>query len=152
MDETIACVITAKKTDASKITYRTSLDSECERIYRESYKLFALNGDVTGKAKKQQAEQIKKLENALNNVESENASFKTRIDVMQKRVKKQETKVSEISDNLAGLEEALTELQKKHPEITQEDLEAIRQPLTNAINQLNGKVELILDYLKLKKT
>lgn len=36
MDETIACVITAKKTNASKITYRTSLDSECERIFKES--------------------------------------------------------------------------------------------------------------------
>ena len=50
MDETIASVITAKKTDASKITYRTSLDAECERIFKESYKLFALNGDVSGKS------------------------------------------------------------------------------------------------------
>jgi hypothetical protein len=65
MDETIACVITAKKTDASKITYRTSLDSECERIFKESYKLFALNGDVQGKTKAEQAEKIKQLEFAV---------------------------------------------------------------------------------------
>ncbi len=84
MDETIACVITGKKTDASKITYRTSLDSECERIYKESYKLFALNGDVTGKAKQEQAEKTAQLENALRQVESENAVFKFRIDNLQK--------------------------------------------------------------------
>ncbi|MCW4047664.1 MAG: hypothetical protein NWE99_08930 [Candidatus Bathyarchaeota archaeon] len=61
MDETIASVITAKKTDASKITYRTSLDAECERIFKESYKLFALNGDVSGKAKTQLAEELERL-------------------------------------------------------------------------------------------
>jgi len=61
MDETIACVITAKKTNASKITYRTSLDSECERIFKESYKQFALNGDVQGKAKTQLAEELERL-------------------------------------------------------------------------------------------
>jgi hypothetical protein len=51
MDETVASVICGKKVNVSKITYRTSLDAECERIFRESYKLFALNGDVSGKAK-----------------------------------------------------------------------------------------------------
>ena len=61
MDETIACVIVAKKTDASKITYRTSLDSECQRIFRESYKQFALNGDVSGKAKTQVVEELERL-------------------------------------------------------------------------------------------
>lgn len=84
MDETIACVITAKKTDASKITYRTSLDSECQRIFKESYKQFALNGDVLGKAKFVQAEEIERLKQALSNVESENLGFKTRIDNLQK--------------------------------------------------------------------
>jgi hypothetical protein len=44
MDERIASVITARKADPSKITYRTGLDSECERVYKESYKHFALNG------------------------------------------------------------------------------------------------------------
>jgi hypothetical protein len=84
MDETIACVITAKKTDASKITYRTSLDSECQRIFKESYKQFALNGDVQGRTKAEQAEKIAQLENALRQVESENGIFKTRIDLLQK--------------------------------------------------------------------
>ena len=86
MDETIACVITAKKTDASKITYRTSLDSECARIFKESYKLFALNGEVQGKSKAEQAKKIEELENSLRQVESENLAFKTRVSRLQKDV------------------------------------------------------------------
>jgi len=65
MDEKIASAITAKKTDASKMTYKTSLDSESERIFKESYKLMALNGDSSGKVKQEQAERISQLENAL---------------------------------------------------------------------------------------
>jgi hypothetical protein len=61
MDETIASVICAKKCYVSRITYRTSLDAECERIFKESYKLFALNGDVSGKAKAELAEELERL-------------------------------------------------------------------------------------------
>jgi integrase len=100
MDETIACVITAKKTDASKITYRTSLDSECERIYRESYKQFALNGDVSGKVKHEQTEEIERLKKALIDVEKENASLKTRIEVLQKNFESHETILTDLTERL----------------------------------------------------
>lgn len=102
MDETIACVITAKKTDASRITYRTSLDSECQRIFKESYKQFALNGDVLGKAKHEQAEEIERLKQALSHLETENSTFKTRIDLLQKEdVVKLKQRLDAIeSDNL----------------------------------------------------
>ena len=96
MDETIACVITAKKTQASKITYRTSLDSECERIFKESYKQFALNGDVSGKAKLEQAEKIALLENALRAVENENATSKFRIEQLQRNSTEQNNKIDEL--------------------------------------------------------
>jgi hypothetical protein len=86
MDETIACVITAKKTNASNITYRTSLDSECERIFKESYKQIALNGDVLSKAKLEQSQEIEKLTKALSHLETENYDFKTRIEYLQKDV------------------------------------------------------------------
>jgi predicted ribosome quality control (RQC) complex YloA/Tae2 family protein len=85
-DETIAKVITAKKTSASDITYKTSLDSECQRIFRECYKDFALNGDVSGKSKREQTERIDDLENALRQTERENAAFKTRIDLIQQEL------------------------------------------------------------------
>ena len=58
----IAKVITAKKVSASDLTYIPNLDAECLRIFRESYKAFALNGDVTGKVKREQEERIKQLE------------------------------------------------------------------------------------------
>lgn len=83
MDETVACVVTAKTVDVSKTTYRTSLDSECERVYRESYKLFALNGDVSGKTKQEQAERITQLQATLVAVEKENHVLKTRVDILQ---------------------------------------------------------------------
>jgi hypothetical protein len=82
MDETVACVVTAKTVDVSKTTYRTSLDSECERVYRESYKLFALNGDVSGKTKQEQAERITQLQATLVAVEKENHVLKTRVDML----------------------------------------------------------------------
>jgi len=84
MDERIASVITAKKTDASKMTYKTSLDSECGRVFKESYKFMALNGDASGKFKQEQAERISQLENALSHLEEENSAFKTRVDGLQK--------------------------------------------------------------------
>jgi hypothetical protein len=83
MDETVACVVTAKAVDVSKTTYRTSLDSECERVYRESYKLFASNGDVSGKTKQEQAERITQLQATLVAVEKENHVLKTRVDILQ---------------------------------------------------------------------
>jgi len=83
MDETVACVVTARTVDVSKITYRTSLDSECERVYRESYKLFTLNGNVSGKTKQEQAERIAQLEATLVALEKENHVLKTRLDILQ---------------------------------------------------------------------
>ena len=59
-----------KRQMQAKSLIRTSLDAECERIFKESYKLFALNGDVSGKAKTQLAEKIEQLE-------KENAELKT---------------------------------------------------------------------------
>jgi hypothetical protein len=58
----IAKVITAKKVSASDLTYIPNLDAECLRIFKESYKEFALNGDVTGKNKKERNERIQQLE------------------------------------------------------------------------------------------
>jgi hypothetical protein len=117
MDETVACVVTAKTVDVSKITYRTSLDSECERVYRESYKLFALNGDVSGKTKREQTEKITTLETALIALEKENLSLKTRIEVLQK--------------GLGLTEEALSDLLKPFVEkkLTEKAFEAERQDL-----------------------
>jgi hypothetical protein len=99
----IAKVITAKKVSASDLTYIPNLDAECLRIFKESYKQFALNGDITGKAKKEQTEQIKKLESALSQVESENSTFKNRIEMLQKDMKAVKNSVNEKSEKLDRL-------------------------------------------------
>lgn len=85
-DETIAKVITGKKTNASDLTYKTSLDAECERIFRECYKDFALNGDVSGKVKREQAEQIEGLENLVVELTKENKNLKTQIEVLTQKL------------------------------------------------------------------
>jgi integrase len=85
MNETVACVVTGQKTNAppSKITYRATINSECERVYRESHKFFALNGDVTGKTKQEQTEKIAQLQATVVSLEKENHVLKTRVDVLQ---------------------------------------------------------------------
>lgn len=107
-DETIAKVITAKKTSASDVTYKTSLDSECERIFRESYKEIALNGDVSGKVKREQAEKIESLESALVQLETENKNLRTRIEVLQSKLDSNESTmkkaIGDFEDRLVWLE------------------------------------------------
>lgn len=109
MDEAVASVITAKKTDASKITYRTSLDAECERIFKESYKLFALNGDVAGKTKVEQAEKIKNLETALIDSQRKITNLETTNETLRERMVKLEQRLADhnlsIDKKLAALEE-----------------------------------------------
>jgi integrase len=100
MDEIIASVITAKKTNASKMTYRTSLDSECERIFKECYKQMALNGDASGKVKLEQTEKILQLENALSHLEDENLVFKTRVDSLQKRTQDLDNQLTSMNSAL----------------------------------------------------
>lgn len=57
----IAKVICAKKVSASDITYIPELNKECLRVFREVYKNISLNGDITGKTKTKQAEEIEAL-------------------------------------------------------------------------------------------
>jgi len=61
----IAKVIVAKKVSASNLTYIPDLDKECLRLFKETYKQIALNGDMTGKTKQKQEERIKELETQL---------------------------------------------------------------------------------------
>jgi hypothetical protein len=120
MDETVASVVTGKKTDVSKITYRTSIDQECERVFRESYRFLALNGDVSGKAKKEQSERVAQLENALNHLESENLAFKVRVDNLQNITKNLEDRL----DDITGLVSAQVEF---HWNFSEEEKEAMRK-------------------------
>ena len=85
----LAKVVTAKKVSASDLTYIPDLDAECLRIFKETYKEIALNGDLTGKTRQNQKEEITKLEQAIQQLETENYTSKTRIDLLQKNLKKE---------------------------------------------------------------
>ena len=123
MDETIASVICAKKCDVSRLTYRTSLDAECERIFRESYKLFALNGDVQGKTKVEQAEKITQLENALRAVEGENAISKTRIDSLQRELAEQKQNVVALVNDV--VENRIAEIKRLIPNVKLKEVDVL---------------------------
>lgn len=131
-DETIAKVITAKKTSASDVTYKTSLDSECERIFRECYKDIALNGDVTGKIKQQQAERIDSLEQAMKQLESENLALKTRIDGLQQTTKEQLDYIAQIDGRLQERDRELAKLGYRFDETTKE-LASIKKLISGLI-------------------
>jgi uncharacterized coiled-coil protein SlyX len=90
------------------------------------------------------AKKLMELENALKSVESENATAKTRIDQLQKTVTEQETKIIELNDYVSGFQDALADLQRKHPDISKADL----QPLETAINKINIRMNLITAFLE----
>ena len=50
---------------ASDLTYIPNLDAECLRVFKETYKEIALNGDITGKTKQKQEKRIQELETEL---------------------------------------------------------------------------------------
>jgi hypothetical protein len=83
-DETVASVICGKQANVSKLTYKTSLDPECTRIFIEIYPQIALNGDIQRKNKVELETKIGNLEKALLSVETENSTFKTRVEVLQR--------------------------------------------------------------------
>jgi len=148
MSETVACVVTGQKTNASvsKITYRTTIDSECERVYRESHKFFALNGDVTGKTKQEQTEKIAQLQATLLAVEKENHVLKTRVETLQKNFGMTEDALADLLKPLIRevLREKLLEPSKRT------DLGFLTIPKIPNIDAMSN-AEIIKLYLRLKK-
>lgn len=138
----IAKVITAKKVSASDITYIPDLDKECLRVFKETYKEIALNGDLTGKTRETQKQEIAKLEQALTQVEGENSAFKTRIDKLQQTTK-------ELTDNLALLDEALAHHRNKE---IQEIYQDIKQDLGLKIQQNTDMIVKLMKFVGYKET
>jgi hypothetical protein len=139
MSETIACVITAKKTDASKITYKPKLDAECLRIFKESYKFIALNGDASGKGHLEELEKIKTLENTLTSLEKENASLKTRLELMQRSIGLSEEALADLLKPLVPL--VLKELRDK---------KNIRIGTCHSVQREPTSRDIIKEYLEYK--
>ncbi|MGA2310463.1 MAG: hypothetical protein ABSG57_13070 [Candidatus Bathyarchaeia archaeon] len=112
-DETIAKVVTAKKTSASDLTYKTSLDSECTRIFRECYKEFALNGDVSGKAKREQSEKIESLELALLESQKRVTALETTNETLRTRITQLESGQNSMGRMMVDFKERIEWLENK---------------------------------------
>jgi len=118
-DRNVARRICAKAISPSEASYDTEIVKESERVFRENYKDIALNGDLTGKAKREQAERIEQLENALAQLERENMTSKTRIDNLHVTTISLESKLKEYGELLAHWVDSY--------EFTEEEKEAIRR-------------------------
>jgi hypothetical protein len=119
----IAKVITAKKVSASDLTYIPNLNAECLRVFKETYKEFALNGDLTGKTKQKQEKRIEQLETALIDSQRKQTNLETTNETLRERMVKLEQRLADnnlsIDKKLASLENRLAvveETERKKPE------------------------------------
>jgi hypothetical protein len=127
MNETIACVITAKKTDASKITYKTSLDSECERIFKESYKSLALNGDSSGKAKAELTDKIELFEKAIAFSQEKLTEIETINEVLRKTQAQDKIRISTLETEHEEMQKFIRKIYFLNRASTPERIQEIRE-------------------------
>lgn len=92
----------------------------------------------------------KQLEEIREEFQSTKSQLAELIADQQTQIKTQNCKMQEITDYLTGLDNAVAELQKRHPELTAEDLKQIKEPLKTAIDRINDKMTLIIDFLEKK--
>jgi integrase len=109
----MAKIITGKKCDPSIITYIPDLDAEAMRVFRETYKAIALNGDITGKAKQESEKRIADLENSIRTLTSDTQALRTQNQV--------------IGETLEDLIDFIAQVKQKHPEAI-EDTKSEQSP------------------------
>lgn len=74
------------------------------------------------------------------------------LDVLTEKLAKQDAKIKETLDNLSGIEEAIHHLQKKHPEITQQEFDELKKTFEVTTERLSQKIDKITAHLKLDKS
>lgn len=109
----LAKVITAKKVSASDLTYIPDLDAECFRVFKETYKEIALNGDLTGKTKQQQTEKIKEFEDALTTLSKELKGYKTTNETLTQKLEDVEDELKQTQERLSERDIEIAELESK---------------------------------------
>ena len=68
----------------------------------------------------------------------------------EQKIETQDSKLQELNDYLAGLDSAITDLKLKHPDLTNEDLQKLKEPLQKSIDRINDKMALMLNFLSAK--
>jgi site-specific recombinase XerD len=117
--------------------------------YAEAFKFLTINGYGSQSRKleelaKRQEEDRKQLEFKM--AEDRDTILKA-LKEQQKKNEQQESKLIELGDYLTELDSAIQDLQRKHPDITQEDLAQIQKSLQQSINRMNDKMSLVIDFL-----
>jgi len=85
IDKDMAKIVCGKSVSVSDMTYE-EIEEQAEKVFRLAYKNISLNGDVSGRVKRKQGEEIKALKEVIAQLESENRTLKNRIDLLQQRL------------------------------------------------------------------
>ena len=122
--------------------------------YLDAFKFLTINGYGSQSRKleelqKQISEDKSRLESKM--AEDRDAIMKALKELQLKNERQAQT-VIEVKDWLAGIDSVILELQRKHADITQDDLNAIKDPLEKAIGKLNDKMNLVISYLEKQGT
>jgi len=111
----MAKIVCGKSVSVSDMTYE-EIEEQAEKVFRLAYKNISLNGDVSGQVKRKQAEEIKALKEVIAQLESENRTFKNRIDLLQQRLEENADLLkkmhTDFSERLMWLENKLKKREK----------------------------------------
>ena len=83
IDKDMAKIICGKSVSVSDMTYE-EIEDQAEKVFKLAYRNLALNGNLMGKSKDKQEQQIKQLEQAMQKLEDENYVNRTRMELLQK--------------------------------------------------------------------
>jgi hypothetical protein len=95
----MAKIITAKSVSASDMTYE-EIEEQAEIVFRSAYPNLALNGNWQNKGKQEQEERIKKLEEAVFNLNKELQNSRTVTDVLTKKTVELEKQLGESNQSV----------------------------------------------------
>jgi hypothetical protein len=112
IDKDMAKVICAKSVSASDMTYE-ELEDQAEKVFRLAYRNLALNGDISGKTKQKQQEQIDRLENAVITLNRDLQGYKTTAETLTQKLEDTEDELKQVEERLAERDLEIAQLEAK---------------------------------------
>jgi chromosome segregation ATPase len=134
IDKDMAKIICGKSVSVSDMTYE-EIEDQAEKVFRLAYKNLALNGDLTGKNKQKQQEQIDKLENAVITLNRDLQGYKTTAETLTQKLEETEDE----------LQQVLERLQERNLEVAR-----LEEKLEKTKQSTNKRLSMIESVLKKK--
>ena len=135
----MAKIVCGKAVSISDMTYE-EVEEQAEKVFRLAYKDISLNGDVTGKVKPRQAEEIKELKQAIGSLQTDLQALRTREKVALE-------KIQELTDYIVQVDGALSHHRSKE---IQEIYEDIKAGLGLKIESLSKKLDRLMTFVGFK--